>query len=37
MKREGKSFLKEEIKAAINAFLVDGKIEDVYYIGFQIN
>lgn len=37
LKREGKSFLKEEIKAAINAFLVDGKIEDVYYIGFQIN
>ena len=37
LKREGKSFLKEEIKAAINAFLVDGKIEDVYYIVFQIN
>lgn len=37
LKKEGKQFLKEEIKAAINAFLVDGKIEDVYYIGFQIN
>lgn len=37
LKKEGKQFLKEEIKAAINAFLVDGKVEDVYYIGFQIN
>lgn len=37
LKKEGKEFLKEEMKAAINAFLVDGKIEDVYYIGFQIN
>lgn len=37
LKKEGKQFLKEEIKAAINAFLVDGKIDDVYYIGFQIN
>lgn len=37
LKREGKLYLKEEIKAAINAFLVDGKVEDLYYIGFQIN
>jgi flagellar protein FliL len=37
LKKEGKQFLKEELKAAINAFLVDGKVEDVYYIGFQIN
>ncbi len=37
LKKEGKQFLKEEMKAAINAFLVDGRIEDVYYIGFQIN
>jgi flagellar FliL protein len=37
LKKEGKQFLKEEIKAAINAFLVDGKVDDVYYIGFQIN
>lgn len=34
---EGKSFLKEEIKAAINAFLVDGHVIDVFYVSFQIN
>lgn len=37
LKKEGKSFLKEEIKASINSFLVDGSVEDVYYISFQIN
>lgn len=37
LKKEGKSYLKEEIKAAINAFLVDGSVEDIYYISFQIN
>lgn len=37
LKKEGKSFLKEEIKAAINSFLVDGSVEDIYYISFQIN
>ncbi|MGB0454040.1 MAG: flagellar basal body-associated FliL family protein [Bacteriovoracaceae bacterium] len=37
LQREGKSFLKEEIKSAINTFLVDGKILDVYYVGFQVN
>lgn len=37
LKKEGKSFLKEEIKASINSFLVDGRIEDIYYISFQIN
>lgn len=37
LKKEGKSYLKEEIKAAINSFLVDGRVEDVYYVGFQIN
>jgi flagellar FliL protein len=37
LKREGKEYLKEEIKAAINAFLVDGKVEDVFYVGFQVN
>lgn len=36
LNKDGKQFLKEEIKAAINAFLVDGKVLDVYYIGFQI-
>lgn len=37
LKKEGKSYLKEEIKAAINSFLIDGKIDDIYYVGFQIN
>jgi flagellar FliL protein len=37
LKKEGKSFLKEEIKNAINSFLVDGRVEDIYYISFQIN
>lgn len=37
LKKEGKSFLKEEIKAEINAFLVDGKVVDVFYVGFQVN
>ena len=37
LKKEGKSYLKEEIKASINSFLVDGKVEDIYYISFQIN
>ena len=34
---EGKNFLKEEIKSALNSFLVDGKIIDVFYVSFQIN
>lgn len=34
---QGKSFLKEEIKAAINSFLVDGHVIDVFYVSFQIN
>lgn len=37
LKREGKEYLKEEIKAAINTYLVDGKVIDVFYVGFQIN
>lgn len=37
LKREGKEFLKEEIKAAINNFMIDGRIEDIFYVGFQIN
>lgn len=37
LKAEGKTYLKEEIKNAINNFLVDGAVEDVYYVGFQIN
>ena len=37
LKVEGKTYLKEEIKSAINAFLLDGHVKDVFYIGFQIN
>ena len=37
LKREGKTYLKEEIKAAINSFLIDGEVIDVFYVGFQIN
>lgn len=37
LKKEGKSYLKEEIKTSINSFLVDGRVEDIYYISFQIN
>ena len=37
LKVEGKSYLKEEVKAAINSFLVDGKVIDVFYVSFQIN
>lgn len=37
LKREGKDYLKEEIKSSINSYLIDGRVEDVYYISFQIN
>lgn len=37
LKLEGKKYLKEEIKAAINSFLVDGRVVDVFYVGFQVN
>lgn len=37
LKVEGKNYLKEEVKAAINSFLVDGKVIDVFYVSFQIN
>ena len=37
LKREGKEYLKEEIKSSINSFLVDGKVTAIYYVGFQIN
>lgn len=37
LRREGKFTLKQEMKSAINAFLIDGKVEDVFYVGFQIN
>lgn len=37
LKKEGKVYLKEEIKAAINSYLINGKLDDVFYTGFQIN
>ena len=37
LKRDGKLYLKQEIKSAINSFLIDGKIEDIFDVGFQIN
>lgn len=37
LKRDGKLYLKEQIKSAINSFLIDAKVVDVFYIGFQIN
>lgn len=37
LKKEGKEYLKEELKAAINTILIDGKILDIFYVGFQVN
>ncbi len=37
LKKEGKEYLKEEVKTSINNFLVDGQVTDIYYVGFQIN
>ena len=37
LRREGKFNLKQEMKSAINSYLIDGKVEDVFYVGFQIN
>jgi len=37
LKRDGKIYLKEQIKSSINSYLVDGKVVDVFYVGFQIN
>ena len=37
LEKEGKEFLKEEIKVSINNFMIDGNVIDIYYVGFQIN
>lgn len=37
LNKEGKNYLKEEIKSSINSFLVDGRVIDIFYVGFQIN
>ena len=35
--KQGKEYLKEEIKSAINNFMIEGTVKDIYYTGFQIN
>jgi flagellar FliL protein len=37
LKREGKLFLKEEIKNSVNSFLINGSVVDLFYVAFQIN
>ena len=37
LKRDGKIYLKEQIKSAINSYLIDGNVVDIFYVGFQIN
>lgn len=37
LEKQGKEYLKEEIKSAINNFMIDGNVIDVFYVGFQIN
>ncbi len=37
LSREGKEYLKHEIKATVNSYLAEGKLLDLYYINFQIN
>lgn len=36
LKKDGKLFLKEQIKSSINSFLIDAKVVDVFFNGFQI-
>ena len=37
LKKEGKDYLREEIKTSINNFMTDGQVVDIYYVNFQIN
>lgn len=37
LKKEGKDYLREEIKTSINNFMTDGQVIDIYYVNFQIN
>ncbi len=37
LEKQGKEYLKEEIKSSINNFMIDGTVTDVFYVGFQIN
>ena len=34
---EGKEFLKQELRTAINTFMTNGSVLDIYYVSFQIN
>jgi len=37
LSKEGKEYLKHEIKATVNSYLSEGKLLDIYYVNFQIN
>ena len=37
LEKQGKEYLKEEIKSSINSFIISGKVIDIFYVGFQIN
>jgi flagellar protein FliL len=37
LEKDGKNYLKEEIKSSINSFIINGKVLDIFYVGFQIN
>ncbi len=37
LEKNGKEYLKEEIKSSINSFIINGKVIDIFYVGFQIN
>jgi flagellar FliL protein len=37
LKKEGKDYLREEIKTSINNFMTDGQVIDIFYVNFQIN
>ena len=37
LEKQGKQYLKEEIKSAINNFMIEGTVTDIFYVGFQIN
>jgi flagellar protein FliL len=37
LNREGKEYLKHEIKATVNSYLSEGRLLDLYYVNFQVN
>jgi flagellar FliL protein len=37
LSREGKEYLKHEIKATVNTYLSEGRLLDLYYVNFQVN